>query len=522
MKNITQLRNKMTLKTKFLISICTIVLVSYGVTFYRTSLFQDKLVRASALRQARMLSKHIILTRKWVADHNGLFLVKGEDAQPNPFLDDPEISDRNGTYYVKRNPAMVTRELSEYADSSDFGKFKVTSLMPVNILNAPDEFEKKSLKLFEKGHTEISHIEKTKKGRSLRYITPLMVETSCLQCHAKHGYEIGDIRGGLSLTIPIDWADKAISINNKMLFLLALATIVLVSLTILLLIHFIVVRKLTRLSTAMDSYPDKEPDISNLPNESDEIGVLSEKFIDLGERLVLSNKQLDHAREHMYQAEKMAALGRLSAGIAHEVNNPLGGMRNCVKSMKNNPSDAALHERYLDLLDKGLRRVESTMRQLLNFGRKEPLRMREADIDAVIKECFALMEYRLVNIELIWELNLQKSLYIDVEAIKQVVVNLGLNAIHSMPDGGKLTVGTSENKTSLFVKITDTGCGIDPENIREIFDPFFTTKDIGEGTGLGLTVSFNLVYGMGGNIIVESQKGQGSSFIIELPKNSNC
>ena len=127
------------------------------------------------------------------------------------------------------------------------------------------------------------------------------------------------------------------------------------------------------------------------------------------------------------------------------------------------------------------------------------------------------MEYALKNIELTLDLNLGCPFSVDVEALKQVIVNIGLNSIQAMKNGGKLTVESRETDTGLLIKITDTGTGMDDDQVQKIFDPFFTTKDVGEGTGLGLFVTYSLVQNMNGVITVESQVDQGASFQLELP-----
>ncbi len=510
----------MKLRIKFLILIGLIVILSFGVTFYRTSSFQNQLVMNHAERQARMLSRQVLLTRKWVADHNGLFFVQKPGVAPNPFLDEGSIRDTSGQLYVKRNPAMVTRELSEYSVQENFCRFRVTSLKPVNPDNAPDEFERRSLLLFEKGEAEVFKVESGENGRILRYLTPLIVEDSCLECHLQHGYKVGDIKGGLSLTIPLSWADKAIKKNNKMLLAIGFVTVLFVAISLFLLIEYFIVRRLGFLSQAMEIFPAQNVNTLPLPQSGDEIGQLSEKFKDLGERLVRSQEELEKARQQMCQIEKMAALGRLSAGIAHEINNPLGGMRNCVKSMQESPDDQELRNRYLDLLNKGLQRIEHTMRQLLNFGRQEPLTLQAVQVDDLIRECFDLLEYRLKNIALNLDLNLSGSHPVDIEALRQVIVNIGLNAIQAMPDGGTLTIRTKETSSTVVISFEDTGQGIAEEHVDKIFDPFYTTKDIGEGTGLGLAVSFSLIQRMNGVIAVESKEGIGSRFWIELPKRT--
>ncbi len=514
----------MQLKTKFIIAISAVVIVSYGITFYRTSSFQEDLVVAQAASQARMLYKQLRLTRKWVADHNGLFFMKKEGVAVSPFLPDAEIVTAGGEKLVKRNPAMVTRELSLYAAREGLGQFGVVSLHPLNPANAPDDFERRSLLRFKQGEQEMMEIQDRAGQKQLRYIAPLVIEPSCLECHVEQGYKVGDIRGGLSVTIPMGWAYADIRKNNHLLLFIAVSTICVVSIFLFWLVDKLVVHRLRDLADMMDRYPgDIAPEeLAQLPAQKDEIGKLTKKFKDLCQRLTLSRQELNRTQEQVFQNEKLAALGRLVAGVGHEINNPLAGMLNCVKSMQESPDDLAQNRRYLPLLAKGLDRIRHTVRQLLNFGRREPLRPQQVDVDGLIGECFELLGYGLKNIELILDLHLPRPCCVDVEAMKQVVMNIGINAIHAMPGGGTLTVSSRASGGRIILRFSDTGVGIDPENLQKIFDPFFTTKEVGEGTGLGLSVTFALVKRMGGEIRVESEKGRGACFMVELPAEQTC
>jgi two-component system, NtrC family, sensor kinase len=505
------------LRTKFIILIGLVVTISYGITFYRTSAFQHELVIAQAVNQARMLHHQILLTRKWISDHNGVFLIKGPGVEANPFLSEPQIVDAAGRMLVKRNPAMVTRELSEYADRAGFCRYRITSLHPLNPANSPDDFEQRGLALFQQGVPELIQITGSEGGNWLRYMAPLVVEESCLECHGTQGYRIGDIRGGLSVSIPMNWAYESIASNNRLLLAIGVLTICVVGVTIFLLIDMLVVRRLGLLARAMDGFSGEEEKPGRLPAGKDEIGSLAGKFRELCTRLITSRQELDRTREQVFQGEKLASLGRLAAGIAHEINNPLGGMLNCVKSMQETPDDADKNRRYLDLLGKGLQRIGHTVRQLLNFGRREPLQLREVEVDGLVRDCFDLLTYSLKEIELELDPGLARPYPVDVEALKQVVVNIGLNAIQAMPGGGVLHVRTREEGNRLLLSFRDTGEGIAPENLARIFDPFFTTKEIGEGTGLGLSVTHSLVQRMQGTIRVESLPGQGAIFIVEIP-----
>ncbi len=229
----------------------------------------------------------------------------------------------------------------------------------------------------------------------------------------------------------------------------------------------------------------------------------------------------------MIQSEKMATIGELAAGVAHEINNPLDGLLNCTLRIRRNPKNEEQIKEYLDLMEEAIRRIESTVRQLLNFSRKHELTLTSVSLNEVINEVIGLIDYsvegRHIQIERRFQDNLT-SIIGDKHLLEQVALNLGLNAIAAMPNGGVLTfkTGTIEFDSLLdeavaFVQVTDTGIGI-PKSVRDrILDPFYTTKITGKGTGLGLSVSNRIVREHGGVIEFESEEGQGSMFTIKLP-----
>lgn len=511
---------QISLRTKFIIFIGAIISAFYLFMLYRTAAFDEKMIIKQAEQQARMLFKQILLTRQWAADHNGLFVLKKRGIEVNPYLDLPTVTDAQGHIYFLRNPAMITRELSGYAKRDGLGYFRVTSLKPINPQNIPDEFEKSSLMAFAQGAKEVIDVDDSDMGRVVRFIAPLRVTDSCLGCHAPHGYNKGDIRGGLSISIPINWADDLIRRNIHNLILIGVASIFFVTVALFLMFETLIVHRINRLTQAMDNFPDDPPEDFLLPSIfRDELDNVNDNFVLFCNRLKRSREELLKTKAQAHLSEKMASLGILSAGIAHEVNNPLGGMLNCVKSMRENPDDREQTERYLPLLDKGLRQIEMIMRQLLNFGRTEPLKARRIDLRVLFSECTQLLSYKLNNIELDTNISTSTEHLVDSEAVKQIIINIGLNAIQAMPEGGKLTIECREHDDELILIFQDTGLGIAEENMPHLFDPFFTTKGVGEGTGLGLAVTYSLVQRMHGKISVDSSPGEGTIFTITIPSN---
>jgi len=509
---------RFSLRTKFIIFIGAIISAFYLFMLYRTAVFDEKMILRQAEQQARMLYKQILLTRQWASDHNGLFIMQRQGVEANPFLDSPVITDTHGHSYYLRNPAMITRELAAYAQKDGLGYFRVTSLHPVNPGNAPDTFEKSALEGFHRGGQEVIELDRDEMGKVVRFIAPLKVTESCLGCHAKHGYNLGDIRGGLSITIPIDWVRDLIDKNMKALIFIAVASIAIVTISLFLMFERLIVRRIHNLTLAMEKFPGEPPERYLLPSRfKDELDAVFNNFILFCRRLSKSQEELLNTRAQAHLSEKMASLGILTSGIAHEINNPLGGMLNCVKSMRENPGDRQLVERYLPLLDKGLRQIETIMRQLLNFGRNEPLHIRKVAVRTLLEECIMLLSYKLKDIELSTDIRVAGDSMLDAEALKQIVINIGLNAIQAMPTGGKLSISCREEGGELVLVCRDTGTGISEENLPHIFDPFFTTKGVGEGTGLGLAVTYSLVQRMHGRISVDSRPEQGTTFTIAIP-----
>jgi signal transduction histidine kinase len=511
---------QISLRTKFIIFIGAIISAFYLYMLYRTSAFDEKMIFKQAEQQARMLYKQILLTRQWASDHNGLFILEKKGTEANPYLELPTVTDALGHTYFLRNPAMITRELSFYAQRDGLGYFRVTSLNPINPVNSPDQFEKTSLLAFTKGTEEVIDISNSDMGRVVRFIAPLRVAESCLGCHGQHGYHLNDIRGALSISIPIDWADDLIKRNSRTLILIGAVSIFFVTVALFLMFESLIVQRISRLTQAMDSFPEAPPENFLLPSLfRDELDSVNDNFVLFCDRLKRSQEELLKAKAQSHLNEKMASLGILSAGIAHEINNPLGGMLNCVKSMRENPEDREQTERYLPLLDKGLRQIEMIMRQLLNYGRTEPLKVGKTDLLSLISECTQLLSYKLKNIVLDTNILISSNYLLDAEALKQIIINVGLNAIQAMPNGGKLTIECRGQGDELVFTFQDTGVGIAESNLPFIFDPFYTTKGVGEGTGLGLAVTYSLVQRMDGKITVESSPGKGTLFTITIPKN---
>jgi two-component system, NtrC family, sensor kinase len=252
----------------------------------------------------------------------------------------------------------------------------------------------------------------------------------------------------------------------------------------------------------------------------DEVGGLAKAFNRMMDELE-QVRELEKVRQsQLVHTEKMAAVGTLAAGVAHEVNNPLAGILTCIDSLRANPEDAEMRARYLDLIRDGITRIEHIVMNLLDFSRPREIKPEPTLVNLNLRHVAEMVEYQLRKnrVEVLFELTSEEPVVMaDHVQVEQVFLNLVLNAIQAMPDGGVLTLRTRWFGERVVVEVIDTGSGI-PEDIRErIFDPFFTTRGVGEGTGLGLAVSYSIVQAHGGAIEVKSSVGRGSTFRVVLP-----
>jgi signal transduction histidine kinase len=232
-------------------------------------------------------------------------------------------------------------------------------------------------------------------------------------------------------------------------------------------------------------------------------------------------REMDQARQtQLAHTEKMAAVGSLAAGVAHEVNNPLGGILTCIENLREHPDDDEMRERYLELIHDGLKRIEHIVANLLDFSRQRQMVLEPTSLNHNLRHVIDLVKFQLRRDDIRVEMDLDADeplVMADHFQMEQLFLNLVLNALQSMPDGGTLFLRTRRRQESVVGEVRDTGTGI-PEEIRDrIFDPFFTTREVGEGTGLGLAVSDSIVASHGGMIEVESSTGKGTLFRVAFP-----
>jgi two-component system NtrC family sensor kinase len=225
---------------------------------------------------------------------------------------------------------------------------------------------------------------------------------------------------------------------------------------------------------------------------------------------------------HIIQSEKLASLGKLAAGVAHEINNPLGGILLYSHLLLEDTEKSSTQYQNLQKIVKETSRCKDIVKGLLEFARPKELEMSPLSVSDIVDKALSFMEtqalFQNIHIEKKYSASLPK-IVADGAQLQQVFFNIVHNAAEAMQGSGSLTISTaiSEDKKYIDIKFVDTGPGIDEEDKKRLFEPFFTTKEVGKGTGLGLAISYSIIRKHDGAIEAYSQIGKGSTFVVKLP-----
>jgi signal transduction histidine kinase/streptogramin lyase len=245
------------------------------------------------------------------------------------------------------------------------------------------------------------------------------------------------------------------------------------------------------------------------------------------EELQMAIQTLKDAQFKLVQSEKMASLGVLLAGVAHEINNPLnfilGGYNGLYNIFKEKEISGGKTEIFLDAIKTGVDRATGIINGLNNFSRNNEGLQEECDIHSILDSCLAIISYQLKHkIELIRDFTTESVLVNgNVGKLHQVFINVLTNAVHAIENEGVISIVTRRGQDMIIIEITDNGCGISETDLPKITDPFFTTKDPGKGTGLGLSIVYSIIQEHKGNLHIRSEVSKGTTILIELPAKNN-
>ncbi len=353
----------------------------------------------------------------------------------------------------------------------------------------------------------------------------------------------GETLGGISICSDLTDIYRALRSSEKIILLyIFLNTVILLAFGLYLLSRTIVkpIRRLLKITEKFQEGEDITFPVENTKNEmgqlSRSLNMMLKKLEDNKkelqahiESLEKANEEIKKTQEEIIRSEKLASVGRLAMGIAHEIGNPIGIVLGYLELLK---QEDVSQEEKMDFLERSeaeITRINGIIRQLLDFSRPSKAQKEKIHIHSLIDDTLMMLEHQpvMADIELKAEFKAEKDLVLaDPNHLKQVFLNVLLNAADAIEEkiknpghtgSGTIEIHTTNKGETIYIEFRDNGCGIDEKHLPHIFDPFYTTKDPGKGTGLGLSVSYKLIQGLGGTILAKSIQGEGTHIIITLP-----
>ena len=255
---------------------------------------------------------------------------------------------------------------------------------------------------------------------------------------------------------------------------------------------------------------------------SDELSRLVESYNDMVLRIRKANEEMKVAHEKLRQSEKLATLGVLASSVAHRINNPLGGLFNCVRLLQRHGDDQDFRKDYLKLIEEGLSSIEKTVGQLLWSAAKREGEENRSHVSTIISNVLKFIDYRMKKQRISYAEQIANDLILPVAPhdLEGIFLNIMINAIQAMESGGTLEVVGQRQSGQVSISIQDTGIGIPQERLDDVFNLFYSTKKAGEGTGLGMWITYELVKKYKGNIMLESQEGVGTKVTFTIPEGT--
>lgn len=351
----------------------------------------------------------------------------------------------------------------------------------------------------------------------------------------------GEIIGSLGIIQHTSFLEEDIWATRLAIVATMVVLIVLITASILYLIRFNITRPVSDLIKKIQRVGRGEFDTEALVNRKDELGELGQEFNQMAANLREAEKRIleeedkkSELEQRMRHLERLATIGQLASGLAHEIGTPLNVISGRAVYLKKGMTNRELMEKNVDIIVRQSQRITKIIKQLLNFSRKESSELVRTQIPPAIEGALELLRHRIRK----QGIKVLKTFSTDLpcvegepEQLQQVFLNLIHNAVQAMPSGGDLILdarglsgkertGEGSETNSVEIQVRDTGSGMEPEVLRNIFKPFFTTKLDGKGTGLGLPITHGIIKDHGGSIDVDSEEGKGTTVRISLPASA--
>ena len=436
------------------IVLCSLTVISLAWNCHRL----EHVTIEIAAQNARSQFQKDLIYRRWASMHGGVYVPPGEMTPPNPYLidiPDRDIVTTSGKRLTLVNPAYMTRQVHELGNKDYGDRGHITSLKPIRPENAPDPWETEALKAFETGTDEMLAVSDINGEPFLRLMRPMVTENSCLKCHAVQGYKAGEIRGGISVSVPM-----APYMNSAAKFSRGIKAV-----------HACV------------------------------LALICGGLFWASRLLNSATREKEILQNQLHQSQKMESIGRLAGGVAHDFNNMLNVILGYSEmAARRLPADHP-QQRFLGEILKAARRSADLTRQLLAFARKQPALPKILHLNQTVESMLSILK-RLIGESITLSFEPDKTIAnikIDPVQVDQILANLCVNARDAIGNRpGRITIKTSmatldeafcethpgfSTGTYVSLSVTDDGCGISKEAIANIFEPFFTPKALAKEPG---------------------------------------
>ena len=361
------------------------------------------------------------------------------------------------------------------------------------------------------GHRSGTLLEK-----SFSMTTPVKNKEACQKCHGKD-----ETIGMLQINISSSSMQKDLAKNRNLMLIFGLTILAGISTVITILTMKLLNKPLIHLMNAMDKVGKGDLSARADITKDDEIGRLGKHFNSMIVRMEDTKMELEEYRQRqLKEFDKLASLGKVAAGVAHEINNPLDSLQSCLARVKKSLNDRKDLNEYLEWMRLSIHRIDIVVKRLLDFAKPHKPVLKPIEISDIIDEVLSLIDYKAKKTDVIIQKEFTDSVTVngDRHLLQEVFFNLAINAVESMPDGGTLKFkGYHDSNKAICIEVEDTGTGIKESELNKVFEPFYTTKEDTGGTGLGLSICLDIIKQHDGTIEVKSSKGKGTTFLISLP-----